>query len=163
MREFWETKYKPASNPPATTSTHTINKPPNAFLQWLNDEEDIDPLADEYDHYISQSQVPGVKQGYKWWLEPTQQKIYPNLSKMALDILSIPSMSADPERLFSGAKITVSDRRNRLGIYTLEALECLKSWLNIEVFMDDDDDDGLIQEEEEAVQGELGGGVIQVD
>jgi hypothetical protein len=37
----------------------------------------------------------------------------------------------------------------------LDALECLKSWLNIEVFMDDDEDDGLIQEEEEAVQGEL--------
>ncbi len=35
-------------------------------------------------------------------------------------------MSADPERLFSSAKITVSDRQNRLGIYTLKALECLK-------------------------------------
>ena len=42
-------------------------------------------------------------------------------------------MSADLERLFSSAKISVSDRRNRLGIYTLEALECLKSWLNIEL------------------------------
>jgi hypothetical protein len=47
-------------------------------------------------------------------------------------------MSADPERLFSGAKITVSDRRNRLEIYTLEALECLKSWLKISTFSDDD-------------------------
>ena len=46
---------------------------------------------------------------------------------MALDILLIPAMSTDPERLFSGAKITISDRRNRLGIYTIKALECLKS------------------------------------
>jgi hypothetical protein len=90
--------------------------------------------------------------------------MYPNLSKMALDILLIPSMSADPERLFLGAKISVSDRRNRLRIYTLEALECLKSWLKIEVFIDDDYDDDLIQEQEETVQGILGGGeVIQVD
>ena len=37
---------------------------------------------------------------------------------MALDILSIPAMSADPERLFSGAKLTISDRRTRLGIET---------------------------------------------
>jgi len=58
---------------------------------------------------------------------------------MALDILSIPVMSADPERLFSGAKITISDRRNRLGIYTIEALECLKSWLKIEAFEEEDD------------------------
>ena len=61
-------------------------------------------------------------------------------------------MSADPERLFSGAKITVSDRRNRLGIYTLEALECLKSWLGIESFDNNEEEDGLDQGEEVTVQ-----------
>ena len=50
---------------------------------------------------------------------------------MALNILSIPTMSADPERLFSGANIIITDRRNRLGISTIKALECLKSWLGI--------------------------------
>ena len=50
-------------------------------------------------------------------------------------------MSADLERLFSGVKITVSDRRNRLRIYTLEALECLKSWLKISTFSDDKEED----------------------
>ena len=50
-------------------------------------------------------------------------------------------MSADLERLFSGVKITVSDRRNRLRIYTLEALECLKSWLKISTFLDDEEED----------------------
>jgi len=39
-------------------------------------------------------------------------------------------MSAEPERLFSGAKITITDCRNRLGIETIEAIECLKSWLS---------------------------------
>ena len=57
---------------------------------------------------------------------------------MALDVLSIPAMSADPECLFSGVKITISDRRNRLGILTVEALECLKSWLKISGFKDND-------------------------
>ena len=65
---------------------------------------------------------------------------------MALDILLIPVMSADPERLFSGVKITVSDRRNRLGIYTLEALECLKSWLKISTFLDDKEEDGSLDD-----------------
>jgi hypothetical protein len=47
---------------------------------------------------------------------------------MALDYLTIPAMSAEPERVFSGAKITLSDRRYRMGDDALEALECLKSW-----------------------------------
>ena len=37
-------------------------------------------------------------------------------------------MSAGPERVFSSAKITLSDRRCRTGDDVLEAVECLKSW-----------------------------------
>ncbi len=44
---------------------------------------------------------------------------------MALDILSIPAMSADPERLFSSAKLVLTDLRNRLGMDLLEAFECI--------------------------------------
>jgi hypothetical protein len=71
---------------------------------------------------------------------------FPNLSRMALDILSIPAMSAHPERLFSGAKITISDRRCRLGMPTIQALECLKSWLGlIEAEVDNPEDDEDIE------------------
>ena len=51
---------------------------------------------------------------------------------MALDILTIPAISAAPERLFSSANITISDRRNRLYSDTTEAIECLKSWRKIQ-------------------------------
>jgi hypothetical protein len=50
---------------------------------------------------------------------------------MAIDYLSIPAMSTDTVRLFTSCKITLTDRRNRLGDDVLEALECLKSWLKI--------------------------------
>jgi hypothetical protein len=53
---------------------------------------------------------------------------------MAIDILSIPAMSAEPERLFSGARITITDRQNKLGIETIEIIESLKSWLKIRDF-----------------------------
>ena len=43
-------------------------------------------------------------------------------------------MSAEPERLFSGARITITDRRNKLGIETIEAIESFKSWLKIRDF-----------------------------
>ena len=54
---------------------------------------------------------------------------------MALDILVILAMSAKPERLFSGAKITITDRRNRIGIEAIEALKCLKSWLGLKAIL----------------------------
>jgi hypothetical protein len=57
--------------------------------------------------------------------------MYPNLSKLALDILSIPVMSAEPERLFSATKLTISDQRNQLGMKMIEALACLKSWYKL--------------------------------
>jgi len=47
---------------------------------------------------------------------------------MALDIHSIPAMSANVERLFSSYKIVLTDRRNRMKIDGLEAIECLQSW-----------------------------------
>ena len=75
---------------------------------------------------------------------------------MALNVLSIPAMSANPERLFSGAKITISDRRNRLGILTVEALECLKSWLKISGFEDNDEEINGLEVADEEVFGELG-------
>jgi hypothetical protein len=50
---------------------------------------------------------------------------------MALDILSILAMAADLERLFSGAKITITNRCNKLSANVIEALECLKSWYDL--------------------------------
>jgi hypothetical protein len=64
-----------------------------------------------------------------WWLETSQRRLYPNLSKMALDLLSIPAMSAEVERLFSHCKITITERRASIGIDSVQATECLKSWL----------------------------------
>ena len=40
-------------------------------------------------------------------------------------------MSAESERVFSQAKLTISDQRGSL---TIELLECLKSWFRLGVF-----------------------------
>ena len=65
-----------------------------------------------------------------------------DLAQMALEYLSIPAMSAEPERVFSGARITISDRRCSLGDEAIYALECLKSWQR----------DGLISTHHEEIQ-----------
>jgi hypothetical protein len=54
---------------------------------------------------------------------------------MALDILSIPTMLALPELLFSSSKLTISDHRYQLDIDTIQAIECLKSWWKIKDFV----------------------------
>ena len=61
---------------------------------------------------------------------------------MALEYLSIPAMSAELERVFSGVKITLFDRRYSLGDEAINALECLKSWHR----------DGLISAHHEEIQ-----------
>ena len=47
---------------------------------------------------------------------------------MAIDILSIPPMSDEPERVFSGARRTVSWDRGQMVLETIEMQECLKHW-----------------------------------
>ena len=48
---------------------------------------------------------------------------------MAIDILSIPSESAEPERAFSGARRTASWDRLRISCRNLEKVECIGNWL----------------------------------
>jgi hypothetical protein len=47
---------------------------------------------------------------------------------MAIDILSIPPMSDELERVFSGARRTVSWDRGQMEAETIEIRECLKHW-----------------------------------
>ena len=137
--KLWK-KYRP-SNPTLTQIEEVIQeptkRPPNAFTTWKQQKSAMRAdHIDEYARYIREPPVPQdhIKQGgaCSWWLEERQQRLYPNLSKMALDILTIPAMSAAPERLFSSANMTISDRRNRLHSDTTEAIECLKSWRKIQ-------------------------------
>ena len=141
VQGLWEREYKPGAplpiQPPNSTySTPNTSKNPNSFNAWATKQRlsVVNTNMDEYTRYCQAEPVFDIENldPRKWWQEPTQQRLYPNLSKMALDILSIPAMSADPERLFSGAKLTLTDLRNRLGIEAIQALESLKSWWRLD-------------------------------
>ena len=47
---------------------------------------------------------------------------------MALDALAVLAMSDECERLFSSAKLLLTDRRSRLQMDIVEACECLRAW-----------------------------------
>ncbi|EIM91974.1 uncharacterized protein STEHIDRAFT_46290, partial [Stereum hirsutum FP-91666 SS1] len=54
--------------------------------------------------------------------------IFPRLSRMALDYLSIPATSVNVERLFSRGQLLLSHVRNRLSVQTTRALLCVGAW-----------------------------------
>ena len=63
-----------------------------------------------------------------YWRTKALEPQWKNLARMVLDYLTIPAMSMEPERVFSAAKITLTDQRYRMGDDAIEAFECLKSW-----------------------------------
>ncbi|KAF2141492.1 uncharacterized protein K452DRAFT_216424, partial [Aplosporella prunicola CBS 121167] len=60
------------------------------------------------------------------WVQHRKQ--YPQLSKMALDLLACPAMSSNCERTFSTTGWAMGIRRSRLHGDTVESIECLRSW-----------------------------------
>ena len=83
----------------------------------------------KYKDYNSQdSHDPGKGGALAWWMSDAQRQRWPRLALMAIDVLSIPPMSDEPERVFSGARRTVSWERAQMEPETLEKVECLKHW-----------------------------------
>jgi hypothetical protein len=84
---------------------------------------------DEYEDYNSELPYEIRTTALTWWCQDRQRERWPRLSYMAIDILSIPAMSDEPERVFSGARRTISWDRAQLSAGNIERIECLKSWL----------------------------------
>jgi len=63
-------------------------------------------------------------------------------------------MSAEPERLFSGARRTVSWARCRLSARTIEMLECIKHWIKtgLDQPVDGEEDEDIIEASPESEQ-----------
>ena len=124
--DFWTKGYKSTAIIFPSQTSESANEVKNSFHKWTQQKKGTSIDQDEYKKYLLAPIVPEVTDPRSWWLEPTQKKSYLDLSIMALDILSILGMPEKPERLFSGAKISITDGRNRLGIESIEAIERLK-------------------------------------
>ncbi|RKK07622.1 hypothetical protein BFJ65_g17827 [Fusarium oxysporum f. sp. cepae] len=82
------------------------------YEQWQRDIEDADA---------------SVTDPYEYW--HIRRLKYPRLSRMALDLLTVPPMSAECERLFSTTGRMVTKSRNRLDASTIGLCQTLRSWL----------------------------------
>jgi hypothetical protein len=91
---------------------------------------------DEFDNYISENPIPLDKTitSIQWWCSSFQRIRFPQLSQLALEVLSMPGMSDSPERVFSGARRRISWDRTKTSIQLLEASECSKNWMDEGIF-----------------------------
>lgn len=123
--------------------------PPPAPSGYDSDDSLIDDEPqhhdDAYSRYINEPRVSGDR-GFSpadWW---RAQPPGP-LKEMAMDLLSIPAMSAECERIFSSASRLITASRSSLLDATIEASECLKNWYTGRF--------DALEEEEEAIQAEI--------
>jgi hypothetical protein len=152
MKDFWESKYRSSTglgSYSSTTQSPPILESDNKYLKWRQKQKGLQTLVqsqttavrDEYNRYINIEPLVLEEENataLDYWVRSLQRTRLPLLSKMAIDIHSIPAMSSEPERVFSGAKHTVSDQRNSLKAETIELLECLKSWFRLGLFTEED-------------------------
>ena len=84
---------------------------------------------DEFENYCNKNLYDIRKMMIlEWWCQNQQRTHWSRLSIMTLNILSIPAMSDEAERMFSEACHTVSWKRAQLNVKTLKCIECLKHW-----------------------------------
>uniref|UniRef100_A0A7N0TG71 BED-type domain-containing protein n=1 Tax=Kalanchoe fedtschenkoi TaxID=63787 RepID=A0A7N0TG71_KALFE len=83
----------------------------------------------ELDQYLDESLLPRVQEFdvLNWW-KLNRQK-YPNLSRMAADVLSIPVSAVTPDSVFFTTDRKMDSYRSSLRPVALEALVCAKDWL----------------------------------
>ena len=132
---LWRNQYR--------SNTGTVERPTptfdssNTYLQWLAGETAFeDYTRDELERYLA-NDTPiniGPITAREWWLQSPQRAQFPLLARMAIDILSIPAILSEVERVFSTTKKTIDQGRWRLQADTIKALECLKSWLKAGFF-----------------------------
>lgn len=88
----------------------------------------LDLTDDEYTYWQLDTSPTddAVTNPVDYWILRRQQ--YPCLSRMALDLFSIPAMSAEVERIFNLAGQMVTPLRNRLEANTIAVGQILRSW-----------------------------------
>ncbi|RKK76433.1 hypothetical protein BFJ68_g18036 [Fusarium oxysporum] len=133
---IWEEEYKmaPTLGPAQALSEASRSQQghSNELDRLLNEimvAEDITRDVDDFENFIHNQPIKIEGSPLIWWCQRDQVRTYPRLSRMAIDILSVPPGSADPESAFSGGRRTLSWDRERMSCVNLEKVECIGNWL----------------------------------
>jgi hypothetical protein len=140
-------------------SALTLSQPtyePDEYDLLERDLNVVQKFADDWESFIEADPTEiSTKTALEWWCQEQQRTRYPRLSHMAIDVLSVPAMSAEAERVFSGARRQIPWSRASLGAKTIEQMECLKHWLR-KGWLDELNVDLPLEEGEIEVADEVG-------
>ncbi|TFK78760.1 hypothetical protein K466DRAFT_473198, partial [Polyporus arcularius HHB13444] len=81
----------------------------------------------ELERYIAEGLIGTIESGtdlFRYWT--INEKVYPYLYRVALDVLAAQASAVICERVFSSSKETDTLRRSRIDPELMEALQCLK-------------------------------------
>ena len=116
----------PASSPGPRQAPR---REPPLLKEWMknrvpyeDDGEEDGELQRYYRLRINTNDVDAIQ----WWVDRRAEFL--RLSRLALDILAIPAMAADCERVFSVAKLMITSQRHALHDDTIERMQMLKHW-----------------------------------
>jgi hypothetical protein len=121
-------------SPPAKRSRAGLSASRSAFLQSSIElavqRVEHDLKEDEYEVWKRQPTLPedhqlAIDPIRYWQLQASQ---YPQLSKLAIDVMTIPAAAADCERTFSELGDLLGTRRLHMKPELLAALQSIKSW-----------------------------------
>ena len=129
VKKIWEHDYKPLLPPPHEPP---LQQPPQRVASMVElftrQAQNSHADGDEFDRYINgPPTIFATPHDCLPWLR-SPQNLWPGITQHALDLLSIPAMSAELERVFSQAKRTITSDRNQLDDYTIEILELMRYW-----------------------------------
>lgn len=128
VRRTWEAEYKDNIRQEEDEEAKRRAKKPDFLDKYLK--RALVPIeGDEFHAYIAAPPVGCSDDDASilaWWDRPTNP--HRALQQQAFDLLSIPAMSAEIERVFSSARRLLPPDRNRLSDETIELLQLLKHW-----------------------------------
>lgn len=138
-RTFWVENYKATGSggDSALSSTDELSctRRPRNELDALFDEitvwEESNLEVDDFDTFINGPPIRITGSPLLWWLNPERIKAYPRLSRMVIDVLSIPPESTDPESAFSGGRRTLTWDRESMLCENVEKVECIGNWIRL--------------------------------
>jgi hAT family C-terminal dimerisation region len=126
VRVVWEEEYKANSQLP----TQPTQVKEMTFLQKHLYKPQLIASDDVFNSFIYGTPTEFASESDEdliaWWLKVDNP--WRPLRQQALDLLSIPAMSAEVERVFSSTKRLLTVDRNRLNDESIEILQLLKHW-----------------------------------
>lgn len=94
-------------------------------MMHIDSDDDLDE-PDALDEYLTSKRI---KDRDTLDYAKEMEVLKPDLAAFIYDMAAIPLMSAECERVFSAAKLFITDRRARMKPIVIEAYACLRHWL----------------------------------